>query len=130
MDSRADTTCVNRHAYVESIVECVTFDAVSFDESLEKLSNLPIVDAIYAYNNPQTTRTSLLRFNNAIYMKCMDNTLLCPNQSQEYGVMIDDVPQHLNHTGNITLSIITDDMTFPPTTERTNSIHKRTLASN
>ena len=113
MDSHADTTCVKKHAYTESIVEGMTVDAVPFDESIGKLSNLPIVNAIYAYDNPQTMRTSLLRFNNAIYIKGMDNALLCPNQAREYGVIIDDVPRHLDHTGNGTFSMIVDNMTFP-----------------
>ena len=43
----------------------------------------------------------------------MDNALLCPNQAREHGVVIDDVPRHLDHTGNGTFSIIADDMTFP-----------------
>ena len=42
----------------------------------------------------------------------MDNSLLCLKQAQEYGVIIDDVPQHLDH-GNGTSCIITDDMAFP-----------------
>ena len=113
MDSHADTTCVNKHAYIESIVEGMTVDAVPFDESIGRLSNLPIVNTIYAYDNPETMRTSLLRFNNAIYIKGMDNALLCPNQAREHGVVIDDVPRHLDHTGNSTFSIIADDTTFP-----------------
>ena len=113
MDSHADTTCVNKHAYIESIVEGMTVDAVPFDESIGRLSDLPIVNAIYAYDNPETMRTSLLRFNNAIYIKGMDNALLCPNQAREHGVVIDDVPRHLDHTGNSTFSIIADNTTFP-----------------
>ena len=120
MYSHADTTCVNRHAYIESIVEGMTVDDVPFDESIGNLSNLPIVNAIYAYDNPKTMRTPLLRFNNVIYMyiyiyiyiKGMDNALLCPNQVREYGIVIDDVPQHLDHTGNGKFSIITDNMIF------------------
>ena len=113
MDPHADTTCVNKHVCIKSIVEDITVDAVPFDESIGRLSYLQIVNAIYAYNNPEIMRTSLLRLNNAIYIKGMDNALLCPNQAQEHGVVIDDVPRHLDHTGNSTFSIIADNTTFP-----------------
>ena len=56
MDSHADTSCVNKHAYVESIVEGMVVDAIPFDGSLGKASNLPIVHAIYAIDNPLTFR--------------------------------------------------------------------------
>ena len=52
MDSRADTTCVNKHALIESVIEGLTVDAIPFDESIGKMSNLPIVHAIYAYDAP------------------------------------------------------------------------------
>ena len=42
----------------------------------------------------------------------MDNALLCPNQAREYGIVIDNVPQHLDHTGNGIFSIITENMAF------------------
>ena len=81
IDSHADTTCVNKHAYIESIVEGFTVDAIPFDKSIGKLTDLPIVNAIYAYDHPTEMTTHLLRFNHAIYVKNMDNALLCPNQA-------------------------------------------------
>ena len=99
MDSYTDTTCVHKHAYIESIVEGFTVDSIPFDDSIGKLSDLPIVHAIYAYNNPETVQTLLLRFNHAIYIKGMDNALLCPNQAREHGIIVDDIPLHLDHTG-------------------------------
>ena len=71
MDSHADTTCVNKHAFIESIIEGLTVDAIPFDDSIGKMSNLPIVHAIYAYDDPESLRTFLLRFNNTIYIKNM-----------------------------------------------------------
>lgn len=67
VDSHADTTCVNKHAFVESIVEGLSVDAVPFDDSIGKMSNLPIVHAIYAYDAPDSLQVFLIRFNNAIY---------------------------------------------------------------
>ena len=113
IDSHADTTCVNKHAYVECIIEGCTVDAVPFDKSIGKLSNLPIVNAIYAYDDPHALQTTLLRFNHAIFIKDMDNALLCPNQAREHGTIVNDVPCHLDHTNNSTFSIISSDLQFP-----------------
>ena len=113
IDSHADTTCVNKHAHIESIVEGFTVDAIPFDKSIGKLSNLPIVHAIYAHDNPDTMSTSLLRFNHVIYIKDMDNALLCPNQARENGIVVDDVPRRLDHTGTSTFSIITPSSSLP-----------------
>ena len=99
MDLHADTICVNKHAYIESFIEGLTVNAI--------MSNLPIVNAIYAYDDPDSMHTILLRFNNSIYIKDMKNALLCPNQARESGIIINDVPPHLDHTNQTTFSIIT-----------------------
>ena len=41
IDSNANTTGVNKHAYIESIVEGFTVDAIPFDDSIGKLNDLP-----------------------------------------------------------------------------------------
>ena len=53
MDSHADTRCVSKHAYVESIVEGFTVDTIPFDKSIGKMSDLPIVNTIYAFDDPE-----------------------------------------------------------------------------
>ena len=113
IDSHADTTCVNKHAFIESIVEGFTVDAIPFDKSIGKLTDLPIVNAVYAYDHPVEMTTYLLRFNHAIYVKNMDNALLCPNQAREHGIIVDDVPTRLDHNGSSTFSIITPDLSCP-----------------
>ena len=60
--------------------------AVLFDKQIRKPSNLPILNAIYAYDNTQTTRTSLPIFKNDIYIEGMDNALMYPNLAQEHSV--------------------------------------------
>ena len=107
MDSHADTTCGNKHAFIESVIEGLTVDAIPFDDSIGKMSNLPIVHAIYAYDDPESLRTFLLRFNNAIYIKNMKNALFFPNQAREHGTIADDVPPHLYHTGQSTFLVST-----------------------
>lgn len=113
IDSHADTTCVNKHAYIEHVVEGMTVDAIPFDKSIGKLEQLPIVHAIFAYDNPATFRTHLLRFNHSIYIKTMENSLLCPNQAREHGIIVDDIPPSLDHTGHSTFSITSDDTDMP-----------------
>ena len=112
MDSHADTCCVNKHAYVETVVDGMTVDAIPFDSQLGRMSNLPIVHAIFAYDDTNTGTTTLIRINNAIYIKDMENALLCPNQAREFGTIIDDIPPHLDHTGTGTFSISADECEF------------------
>lgn len=50
--SLADTTCVNKHTYIESIIEGFTMDGITVDTSIGKLSNLPIYHTVYTHNNP------------------------------------------------------------------------------
>ena len=76
IDSHADTSCVNKHAFVESVVEGITVDAIPFDDSLGKATNLPIVHAIYAVDNKATFRTHLIRICNAIYIPHMEQALV------------------------------------------------------
>ena len=109
VDSHADTSCVNKHAYIETVVEGITVDAIPFDSQLGKMSNLPIVHAIYAYDDTFTSRTTLIRINNAIFIRDMENALLCPNQAREFGTIVDDIPPHLDHTGRGTFSITAGD---------------------
>lgn len=78
-DSHADTCCVNEHAYIESIVEGMTVDAIPFDDSLGKISNLSIVHAILAIDNILDGQTHLIWICNAIYVPSMQHCLLCPN---------------------------------------------------
>ena len=92
MDSHADTSCVNKHAFIEAIVDDMTVDAILFDETIGRLSNLSVVHAIYAFDNMNTAETMLLRINHAIYVENMKNALLCPNQGKCYGTIVDDIP--------------------------------------
>ena len=87
-------------------------DAILFDDSIGKISNLPIFHAIYADDNPESLRTFLLRFNNVIYIKNMKNALLFPNQAREHGTIVDNVPPYLDHTGQRTFSVSTSEHAF------------------
>ena len=60
MDSQTDTSCFNKHAFIELVVEGMIFDAVTFDKSIGKLGDVPIVNDIYAYENSNIFHTILL----------------------------------------------------------------------
>ena len=110
--SHANTTYVNRHTHIESIIEVFTADAILFDTPIGKLSSLHIVHTVYVYDNSQTMYTSLLRFNNANYIKGIDNTLICPNQDRKHGIIVDTIPRYLDHTSNSIFPVIESDTAF------------------
>lgn len=61
IDSHADISCVNKHAFVESVMEGMIVDAILFDGSLERASNLSIVHDIYPIDNLVTFNTHLYK---------------------------------------------------------------------
>ena len=113
IDSHADTTCLNKHAHIECTHHGMTVDTVPFSGELGTLKSLPIIDGILAFDHPTTMETILLRARNSIYIKDMENCLLCPNQARASGVIVDDVPQHLDHSGMSTHSISNDGVNLP-----------------
>ena len=76
MDSHVDTICINKHSHIESIMEGMRVGAVPFDKIIEKLSDLPIVNSVYEYDNPNTFCNILLRMNHVIYIADMEHALL------------------------------------------------------
>ena len=93
LDSWADTCCIGRHGYINSIVEGKTVTARGFAKSLNAITDLPIANCTFAYDSADGI-TYLLEVNNAIYMgEQMENSLLCPNQCEENGIRIDLRPK-------------------------------------
>ena len=100
IDSWADTTCAGKHAFVESYVEGKIVNATGFSSSLGSIDNLPIVNAIYAYDYPNGD-TILLVVDNAIYFgSLMDDSLLNPIQCFENDVKIDLRPSKFYQDNN------------------------------
>ena len=69
--------------------------AVTCDKSIGKISDLPIINSKYEYNNHNNFLTILLRINHVSYIKETKHTLLCPNQYHEYGTIINEIPINL-----------------------------------
>ena len=81
--------CAGKHAQIESFVEGKTVLASGFSNSMEVMENLPLANVLYAYNTQEGEKL-ILRVNNAIYLwENMNDSLLCPNQCRENGIMID-----------------------------------------
>ena len=91
--SWADIFCAGRHCYVEEFLMGKSVTASGFCSFLGSLTNLPLVNAIYAYDMEDGT-TVLLKCNNVIYMgEEMEDSLANPIQAEENNVRIDLRPQ-------------------------------------
>ena len=113
MDSQTDTGCFNKHAFIELVVEGMIFDAVTFDKSIGKISDLPIINSVYTYDNPNKFYTIIIRNNPEIHIKDMKHALMCPNQTRKYGNIIDNITPHLDHTGTCTFTITSGYYNLP-----------------
>ena len=113
IDSHTDNSYVKKYSFVESIVYLMRVDAVPFDKSIGKLSDLPIVNYLYSYDKPNKFRTIILRIKHAIYIKDMKHAMLCPNQALENSTIIGDVHSRRDHTGTDTFTITARYSEFP-----------------
>ena len=100
-DTWADTSCAGRHAYIESFIEGKSVNAVGFSSSLGSLKNLPIVNAVYAYDYADG-QTVLLENFHAIYVgEDMEDSLANPIQCEDNNVRIDMRPKwYYPHLGD------------------------------
>ena len=115
LDSHADTCCAGATAIV---IETTgkTCDVSPFSSSYDALTNVPIVKAVTAYDDPFNGESCILVMNQALYFgDTMESSLLCPNQLRSHGVIVDDIPIHLAINGNSTHSLYfpTEDMRLP-----------------
>jgi hypothetical protein len=89
LDTWADTSCVGKHAHIDSYIEGRTVTARGFASNLPSLDNIPIVNCSFAYDT-NNGKTLLLQVNNALYMgENMEHSLLCPNQCEDNDIRID-----------------------------------------
>jgi len=96
LDSHADTCVAGPNCVVVEYTG-YTVNVSSFSSKLHGVvSDVPIVKAATAYDDPVTGDTYILIIGQAIYLgKDVENTLLCPNQLRYNGVIVDDCPMHL-----------------------------------
>jgi hypothetical protein len=105
LDSHADTCCAGATAQVIEYTgrSC---DVSPFSNEYDALTNIPVVKAATAYDDPETGDTYILVMGEASYFgNQLPNSLLCPNQMHVNGIVVDDVPIHLSSDKSSTHSI-------------------------
>ena len=92
LDSHANMVVVGKN--------CVIFDDTdktctvnAFSESAGKLHDIPIIDAVIAYDCPYQCKTFLLLMRNALYISELEINLLPPFIVRESGIQIDECPK-------------------------------------
>ena len=92
LDSHANMVVVGRHCTLfDSTGQTYTINA--FSESSGKLHNIPIVDAVVAYDCPYKAKTFLLLMRNALYIPDLDINLLPPFIVREAGISLNEFPK-------------------------------------
>ena len=90
--------------------ECIVFDTTgttctvnAFSASAGKLDDIPIVDAVVAYDCPLTSKVFLLLMRNALLVSDMQMNLLPPFIVREAGILLNDCPksQHPDPTVDV-----------------------------
>ncbi len=118
LDSHADTCVAGLNCIILEYTQ-QTINVSDFSPEQGELINIPIVAAATAFDDPKTDITSILIIGQAVHLGDKGSTtLLCPNQLQSSGIIVDDVPIHLaNHTRPSTHSIQSseDNMMIPLT---------------
>ena len=114
IDSGAGTYVAGKHAWISEIIEGVTVFARGFSDTLSIEDNLPIVNAIYAYDKPHIGEVIRLKKNFPIYMgdKKIDS-IVCPNQMKVNEVYINDLPKVLFPEIETSQTIIADEIQMP-----------------
>ena len=106
LDTWADTCCVGKHVHVREVLEGKLANASGFSPSLPTLTDIPIVNCTFAYDD-SFGNTYLIEVNNALYMgDQMEHVLLCPNQCETNGVKIDLRPSHFYPMSDTASTII------------------------
>ena len=96
LDSHADTCCMGMTA---RIIEYTgqTCDVTPFSAEYMAMKDILIVKARTAYDDSKMGETYILVLAQLLYLgDKLENSLLCPNQLQAHGVVVDDVPLHLS----------------------------------
>ena len=79
----------------------------------ESITEIPIATVATAYDCPDMGRVWVLIINKALYFGSkMANTLLCPNQLQQYGLVIEDCPRQFDWSSSHSIFIPSHDIHF------------------
>ena len=87
LDSHANMVVVGMHAYILNYMSR-TAEMSPFTSSYDALKNVPIVDAIIAYDCPLSGKTYLLVFHNSLFVSSMTHNLIPPFILRETNVVV------------------------------------------
>jgi hypothetical protein len=105
LDSHADTTVAGSTCRILELTE-KSCDVFHFSDQYAPMEKVPVAKVGTAYDHPETGETFILVFGQALYLgDKLDHSLICPNQARHNGVVVDDVPKHLSHDGQLTHSL-------------------------
>ena len=114
IDSGADTFVVGKYEFVTEIIEGVSVLAQGFSDSQPILDDLPVFDALYAYDDPVSGEVILLEVNHCIYLGSKKNdAIACPNQMRIHGVHVDEQPNTIFPDVDNTRYLIVEGKTLP-----------------
>ena len=100
IDLHADTTMAGRNCTVVNYTER-SCDVAPFFDTYEPMKNIPIITAATGFKST-TGRQYILVFNEALYIKDMDHTLINPNQLRHFDTELQDNPYHATDPMSIT----------------------------
>ena len=110
LDSNADTCCLGANFVILSYTGR-TADVYPYEKSYAPIANIPIVSGATAYDDPITSQTYLLIFNESLYYGMrLDHSLWNPNQIRANGVPLWDNPYDKTRELNIE---ILEDINIP-----------------
>jgi hypothetical protein len=94
LDSHADQSCVGDNATVLYKWPDGTVEVGPFLDSLGCVRSAPIVTAAVAYDDPSIGKSILLIIHQAIFIRGLENNILCPMQMRHNGVTVNERPKH------------------------------------
>ena len=114
LDSGADTSVVGKHRFLTEAIEGIIVLAQGFSDGQPALDDLPVVNALYAYDDHDSREVILLEVNHSIYLGSQKrNAIACPNQLRIHGVHVDDRPTSLFPNIEHAQCVIVDGKVLP-----------------
>lgn len=91
LDSHANMCVLGKHCLLLSELSTAqTVHVGAFSDSAGGLNNVPIVDALIAYDCERTNQVYLLVLKNALYIEDMDDNLIPPFILRDAGLTVND----------------------------------------
>ena len=91
LDSHANMCVMGKHCYLLTEVSTArTVNVGAFSNFAGGLNDVPIVNALLAYNCERTNQVYLLVFKNVLYIESMDDNLIPPFILRETGITVNN----------------------------------------